>query len=153
MLMLAFCHLGSLPTWLNLNLTSIFFTPIPRSYTSLPIDGVARNYYSFLFLSTWKCKKHAIYRVWIHLFLPPMSEERRKSHWSELESNPGHLASIIHKRPLWPLDHASSGNLTNITTDSTKCSGPRCCHMCLSCSTRFAKLSTVSISRVSSVLH
>ena len=29
-------------------LDSVFFTPIPRTYASLPLDGVARNY----FLST-----------------------------------------------------------------------------------------------------
>ena len=43
-----------------------------------------------------------------------MPEERRKTIWTELELNPGPLASNIHKRPLWPLDHASSGSFAHI---------------------------------------
>ena len=70
---------------------------MPRFDTSLPLDGVARNYSFFLILSTWMRKHHSIYRVWIHLFLPPMPKEREKTTWSELESNPGPPASIIHK--------------------------------------------------------
>ena len=31
--------------------TSFFFTPMPCSYTSLPLDGMARNYY-YYFLNT-----------------------------------------------------------------------------------------------------
>ena len=52
---------------------------------------------------------HAIYHVLIHLFfLPPMPEERRKTMWSELESNPGPLASqatTLTTRPclLWQM--------------------------------------------------
>ena len=61
-------------------------------------------------------KHHWIYRVWIHLFLPPMPKEREKTTWSELESNPGPLASIIHKGPLWPLDHASLGTEQEVNT-------------------------------------
>ena len=37
---------------------------------------------------------HAIYHVWIHFFLPPYTRgERLKNIWSDLELNPGSLAS------------------------------------------------------------
>ena len=42
--------------------------------------------------------------------------EKKKTTWSELESNPGPPASIIHKGPLWPLDHPSSGTEQEVNT-------------------------------------
>ena len=69
--------------------TGVFFTPIPCTHNSLPLDG--RNYYYFIYMDT---QDHAIYRVWIHFFLLPYTQgERRKTIWCELESNPGPLAS------------------------------------------------------------
>ena len=38
-------------------------------------------------------QEHAICRVWIHLFLPPYTGGEKKNIYSELESNPGPLAS------------------------------------------------------------
>ena len=67
-----------------------FFTAIPCSDTSSPPDGAARN---FFFIT----QDHTIHHVWIHLFLLPHVPEKRKTIWSELESNLGRLA---HKRPL-----------------------------------------------------
>ena len=70
-----------------------FFTPIPCTYTSLPLDGMARNYY---FLSTWICRICRITRfimsgsIFSYLLIP---EERRKNIWSEGASNPSPLAS------------------------------------------------------------
>ena len=43
-----------------------FFTHIPCTYTSLPLDGMARNYY--LFFNYIDTQDHAIYHVWIHFF-------------------------------------------------------------------------------------
>ena len=65
--------------------------PLPRSYTSLLLDGVARNFF-FLFLCM-VMQDHTIYHVWIHLFIVPPMLEKRKTIWSELESNPGPLTS------------------------------------------------------------
>ena len=42
-----------------------FFTPIPCTFTSLPLDGMARNDYFFNYLDT---QEHTIYLVWIHFF-------------------------------------------------------------------------------------
>ena len=50
-------------------------TPILRSYTSLPLDVVAKNF--FIYMDT---SDHTIFRVWIHLFILPPMPERRKSH-------------------------------------------------------------------------
>ena len=53
----------------------VCFTPIPCSYTSLPLDGAARNLF-FLFVHT-DTQDHTIYHVWVHLFfLPPIPEKR-----------------------------------------------------------------------------
>ena len=63
---------------------------MPRTHTSLPLDGVARNDL-FIYMDM---QYHAIYNVWIHFFLPPHTRgERRKTSCSELKSNPGALAS------------------------------------------------------------
>ena len=39
-----------------------------------------------LLLSTWIRKNHAINRVWIHLFLPPMPEKKNHLVWAGIES-------------------------------------------------------------------
>ena len=55
---------------------TIFFTPIPCIYTSLPLDGLARNcmIIVFIYIDT---QDHAIYRVWIH-FIPTSLYPRRE---------------------------------------------------------------------------
>ena len=66
-----------------------FFTPIPCTYTSSPLDGVARNY----LLSTWISKFMQFIisgSIFSYLLIP---EEKIKTIWSELESNPGPFAS------------------------------------------------------------
>ena len=68
-----------------------FLTPIPRSYTSLPVDGVARNI-SF-FLSTWIRKIMQFIMFGSIYFSYLLCPRREKTIWSELESNPGPLAS------------------------------------------------------------
>ena len=50
----------------------MFLTPSPWTYSSSPLDGMARNYY-YLFIY------HANYRVWIHYF-PIHIPEERKNH-------------------------------------------------------------------------
>ena len=67
-----------------------FFTPIPCTFTSLLLDGMARNYY---FLSTWICKITQFVVSGSTLFLPPFTRGEKKNIWSELESNAGPLAS------------------------------------------------------------
>ena len=66
-----------------------FFTPIPCTYTNSPLDGMARNYY-YYFLYTWMHKTTQFVMSWSILFLPPYTQEAIRS---ELESNPGPLAS------------------------------------------------------------
>ena len=81
----------------------IFFTPIPCTYTSLPLDGMARNF--FFYMDT---QDHAIYHVWIHFIPTSLYPRREKTIWSELESNPGPLASqatALTTRP-WLLGQA-----------------------------------------------
>ena len=74
------------------NLVKSLFNPISCYYTSLPLDGAARNLLLFLFIDM-DTQDHTICHIWINLlFLPPMPE-KRKTIWSELESNPGPLAS------------------------------------------------------------
>ena len=41
-----------------------FFTPIPCTYTSLPLDGMARNYHFFYV----DIQEQAIRCVWIHFY-------------------------------------------------------------------------------------
>ena len=62
-----------------------FFTSIPCSYTSLPLDGVARNYYYYHF-STW-------IRLIIHFFMSGsifsyLLCQRRKTIWSLARIDP-----------------------------------------------------------------
>ena len=72
----------------------MFARPGGRSYTSLLLEGMARNYFSLFIYMDIASKDHAIYCVWIRIFfLPPMPKERRNTSWSELESNPGLLSS------------------------------------------------------------
>ena len=67
------------------HIPQIFFTPIPRSYTSGPLDGVAR-----IFMDT---QDHAIYHVWIHLF-PTSYARGEKPFGLELEST---QVLLLHK--------------------------------------------------------
>ena len=53
----------------------IFFTPIPSTYTSLLLDGWARNYY---FLSTRICKSTQFVVPGSILFLPPYTQGEKK---------------------------------------------------------------------------
>ena len=74
----------------------VFFT-----YTSLLLDGMARNYY---FLTTWIRKITQFVVSGSILFLPPYTRGEKKNIWSELELNPGPLASqatALTTRP-WP---------------------------------------------------
>ena len=66
--------------------TLYFFTPIPCSYTSSPLDGIT----FFIYMDT---QDHAILSSLDPCFQPLMHLERWKTIWSELELNPGTLAS------------------------------------------------------------
>ena len=55
-----------------------FFTPIPCTYTSLLLDGLARNYI-ILFFICMDMQDHAIYHTWIH-FIPTSLYLRREKH-------------------------------------------------------------------------
>ena len=79
----------------------LFFSPIPCTYTSLPQDGMAKNYYIIFYMDTSSC----LDPFYPYLLIP----EVRKKHWSELESNPGSLASqatALTTRP-WLLKHSA----------------------------------------------
>ena len=68
-------------------LQSCFFTPIPRSYTSSPLGGVARNYFSYYYLPGCARSTQFIVSGSIYSYrLCPRREE--KTTWSELDSNP-----------------------------------------------------------------
>ena len=72
-------------------LQRFFFTPIPCTYTSSPLDGRAGNYY---FFSTWIRKSIAIHPFNSYLLIP---EERRKTiglSWNRTQ------VLLLHKRPL-----------------------------------------------------
>ena len=56
--------------------SKIFFTPIPCTYTCLPLDGMVRNYIITIFLCTWIRKIRQFIVSGSILFLPP--EERKK---------------------------------------------------------------------------
>ena len=85
----------------SVKLWVIFFTPISRSYTSLLLDGGARNYF---YLPGYARITQLIVSGSIYSYLL-CSRREEKTIWTELELNKGPLASNIHKRPLWPLDH------------------------------------------------
>ena len=74
------------------NLVKSLFNPISCYYTNLPLDGAARNLLLFLFIDM-DTQDHTICHIWIKLFFLPPMPEKRKTIWSELESNPGSLAS------------------------------------------------------------
>ena len=79
------------PTWKD-----IFFTPIPCTYTSSPLDGMARNYIYIFFISM-DTQDHAIYRVWIHFVSTSLYPRRRKTFglsWNQTQ------ILLLHK---WPL--------------------------------------------------
>ena len=80
------CPLVDNSYWVN-----SFFTPIPHSYTSLPLDGVARNV--FLLFIDMDTQNYAIYSVWIHYFPFLLFPRREKTIWPELESNQGPVDS------------------------------------------------------------
>ena len=67
-----------------------FFTPIPCTYTSLPLDGMAKNYYCFFYMDT---QDHVIYHAWIHFIPTSLYPRRERTIWYELGSNPGPHAS------------------------------------------------------------
>ena len=88
--------------------TSFFFTPIPRTFTSSPLDGMAKN--QFFYMDT---QDHAIYHVWIHFIPTSLYPRREKTIWSELQSNPGPLdsqATALTTRP-WLLGQQISVNV------------------------------------------
>ena len=79
-----------------------FYTPIPCSYTSLPLVGVARNFFLSLFLSTWICRTMQFVMSGSLYVSYPLCPRREKTIWSELRLNPGPLASqatILTTRP------------------------------------------------------
>ena len=69
--------------------TIFFFPPKPCTYTSSPLDGMAKNYFIF-YMDT---QDHAMVMSGSILFLPPTLKKRQNTIWSKLESNPGPLAS------------------------------------------------------------
>ena len=54
----------------------IVFTPIPRTFTSLPLDGAAGNYH-FVYIDM---QDRAIFHVWINFLLPPYTQGENKNH-------------------------------------------------------------------------
>ena len=54
----------------------IVFTPIPSTFTSLPLDGPARNYH-FVYIDM---QDRAIYHVSINFLLPPDTRGEKKNH-------------------------------------------------------------------------
>ena len=71
-------------------LQRFFFTPIPCTYTSSPLDGRGRNYF-FFYMDT---QEHAIHPFNSYLLIP---EERRKAiglSWNRTQ------VLLLHKRPL-----------------------------------------------------
>ena len=63
----------SMPLAALLNPTNaVFFIPIPCTYTSSPLDGMARNYNFYL-------HGYAIFHVWIHFFPTFLYPRRRKN--------------------------------------------------------------------------
>ena len=55
-------------------------TPIPCAHTSLPPDGMAKNYYYYYFFIYMDKQDHAIYRVWIHFDLTSFYPRREEQH-------------------------------------------------------------------------
>ena len=75
----------------------LFFTPIPCTYTSLPLDGMARNYYYYYFYI------HGYARSRNLSYLDPFNSylllpEERKNHFGQSWNQTQVL--LLHKRPL-----------------------------------------------------
>ena len=69
----------------------LFFTPIPRTYTSLPLDGMARND----LLSTWICKITQYIRSGSIFCLHHYTQGEKKSHliWAGVKPRSSCLTS------------------------------------------------------------
>ena len=68
-----------------------FFSPIPCTYASLPLDGMARNDFFYLHLYA----RITQFIVSGSIFSYRLISEEEKNIWSELELNPGPLASQV----------------------------------------------------------
>ena len=78
-----------------------FLAPIPCTYTSLPLDGMARNYHFYL-----RGYARACHLLCQDPFLSYRLIPERKTIWTTLGSNP---ACQLHKRARYPLRHCLSG--------------------------------------------
>ena len=67
----------------------VLFSLIPCTYKSSPLDGMANNYFIFLLGYARSFNLSCQHPFYFYLLIP----EERKNIWSELESNPGALAS------------------------------------------------------------
>ena len=70
-------------------------TPIPYTYTSSPLDGMARSY--IIIFSFRDTLDYAIYRVWIHFIPTSLFPRREKTFglsWNRTQ------VLLLHKRPL-----------------------------------------------------
>ena len=68
----------------------VFFSPIPCTYSSSPLDGMARNCNYYFYLHGYARSRYlsCLDPFYSYLLIP----EERKTIWSELELNPGPLA-------------------------------------------------------------
>ena len=84
----------------------LFFTPIPCTYTSFPLDGMARNY--IIILIYMDTQDYTIHCDWIH-FIPTSLYLRREKtfglSWNRIQ------VLLLNKQPLRQLDHGSSSLL------------------------------------------
>ena len=91
-LMLCYGRRQKLITFVTFNFWEyFFFTPIPCTYTSLPLDGMARNYF-FIYMDM---QDHTINRLWIHFVPTSLYLRRRKTFGLSWNWNPGPLASEV----------------------------------------------------------
>ena len=69
----------------------LFLLPYLACYTTSPLDGMARNYYYYFYLHGYARSRNlsCLDQFNTYLLIP----EERKNIWSELEPNPGPLAS------------------------------------------------------------
>ena len=72
----------------------------------MPLDGAVRNYLSFYL------------HGYLYFVLPAMPEERRKTIWSELESNPGPLASQATALTIRPCLRGFDHQVNSLRIDS-----------------------------------
>ena len=84
----------------------LFFTPTPCTYTSSWLDAWLGISIIFIYM---EMQDHVIYRDWIH-FIPTSLYPRREEKHFGLSWNWTKVL-LLHKQPLWPLDHGSSGKL------------------------------------------